>query len=307
MDTLNVRWQNYKKFALKNKHLRNLLPIEQAILDTIDSGLNPDDAFITRPVEICFDYNTLRERENYWINKHDTRNPRKGFNSYRGGGGGPKIHLPIGIIAGYIAKGFKATKIAGLFFTEQNILIGRKTVSRRIDEYWGGFDKARQLFLKPVLKELIKSGYNSHDISVAFGKKGRNIVERLIPSLFDVDSFGEARRVFLVEIIEKLIIEGLGPVGMAKRLKNFGENEIAARISEEWGSLREAQKVLWRPIIIQSFKDGMSGPDILLSLGYKESTAKKKHNQIFERLFWGMSTEEVKEFAMSYPLYLLEI
>ncbi|MHA2282905.1 MAG: hypothetical protein ACXAC5_18845 [Promethearchaeota archaeon] len=306
LDSLNVRWQNYKKFALKNRNLRNLLPVEQAILDAIDSGQNPDKVFIVKPVEICFDYNTLRIREDYWINKHDTKNPVKGFNSYRGGGGGPKINLPIGIIASYIAKGLKATKIARLFFTEQNILVGRKTVSRRIDEYWGGFNEARARFLKPVLEKLIKTGFNSNDIIEAFGKKGRNIADRLIPSFFNVDSFGEARRKCLLENIESLIIEGLGPAGMAKRLKYFGEKEIASRITEEWGSLKEAQKTLWRPIIIQSFKDGMSGPDILVSLGYKESTAKRKHNQIFTRLFWGMSTEDVREFALSFPLHLLE-
>ena len=303
LDTVNVRWRNYKEFALKN---RNLLSLEQAILDTIDSGQNPDDAFVVKPVEICFDYNTLRIREDYWINKHDTRNPLKGFNTYRGGGGGPKIHLPIGIIAGYIAKGLKVTKIANLLFTEKNILVGRKTVSRRINEYWEGFNKARELFLKPVLEELIKTGFNSNDIIEAFGKKGRNIVERLIPSFFNVETFSEARSKFLVEIIEKLIIEGLGPVGMAKRLKYFGEKEIASRIAEEWGNLKKAQKELWRPIIIQSFRDGISGPDILISLGYKESTAKRKHNQIFTRLFWGMNTEEVKEFALSIPLNQLE-
>ncbi|MFX1280789.1 MAG: hypothetical protein ACFFA3_15545 [Promethearchaeota archaeon] len=306
LDTVDVRWQNYKEFALKNRHSGNLLPIEQAILDTIDSGQNPDDAYVVKPVEICFDYKTLRIREDYWINKHETRNPLKGFNTYRGGGGGPKIHLPIGIIASYIAKGLKVTKIANLLFTEKNILVGRKTVSRRINEYWGGFDKARELFLKPVLEDLIKTGFNSNDIIEAFGKKGRNIVDRLIPSFFNVETFSEARRKFLVEIIEKLIIEGLGPVGMVKRLEHFGEKEIASRIAEEWGNLKKAQKELWRPIIIQSFRDGISGSDILISLGYKETTAKRKHNQIYARLFWGMRTEEVKEFALSIPLDQLE-
>ena len=302
LDPLSVRWQNYKDFSLKNRDSGSLLPIERVIVNAIEMGKNPDDTFLVKPVEICFDYNTLRIREDYWINKHDTRNPNKGFNSYRGGGGGPKIHLPIGIIVGYVAKGFKATKISKLLLDEHNILVGRRTVSRRINEYWGGLFDARRRFLRPVLEELIKTGYNSNDIVKAFGKKGRNIVDRLIPSIFGVDSFNKARGIYLLRIIEKLVIEGLGPVAMARRLEYFGEAEIVNRIAEEWGSLKQAQEILWRPIIIQSFRDGMSGPDILLSLGYKETTAKKKHNQIFTRLFWGMKTEDVRIFANSFRL-----
>jgi len=305
LGSINSRWGNYKRFAEKHRHSRYILPIEEAILQAKDSGKDFDMAFIIKPIEICFDLNTLRTREDFWIQRHDTMNPAKGFNCRGGGGGSPKVNLPLDLLIKYIAKGYHVTEIANALRRHHRIFVNRKTVSRRINEYFGNYYKARERFLKPVLEHLLKEGYNSNDISAAFGTRGRNIIDRLIPQLFNVKSFKDARRLFLTEILEDLIIEGLGQTAMANRLDGFGWTEIDNAIKNEWGSLKDAQKTLWRPIIIQRFKDGWDGKDILLSLGYSATTVKAKYNKIFGRLFWGMTMEEVKNFAISFILHPL--
>lgn len=233
-------------------------------------------------------------------------NPVKGFNSRGGGSGGPKIHLPLEILIDYIARGYHITDITKFLLKDHGFSLGKNTVSRWIIEYFGGLEKARELFLRPVLEELMKEGYNSNDITEVFGTRGRNIVDRIIPQLFDSPSFREARRIFLIEILEDLIIEGLGQTAMADRLQRFGLTEIDNAIKEEWGSLKDAQKFFWRPIIIQRFKDGWNGKDILISLGYAKSTVRAKHDQIFARLFWGMSMSQVEDFAKSFLLHPLD-
>jgi len=295
LDSLKHRWSNYKFFAIKNKYSEYLLPIEEEILKVINMGLNPDRVFIIKPVDICFDYNTLRKREDYWINRHDTRNRKKGYNSNKGGGGGPKILIPMDIVAKYIASGYKATEITELLNKKYNIFVGCRTVSRRINEYWGNRLSAQKKFLKPVLVNLIIKGYSSNDIISTFGSHGRNIIDRLMPKIFDEMSFSEVRAYYLTEIIKKLIIKGLGQKEMAKKLRGFGEKEIYNRIIERWGSLKEARKELWIPIIIKKLRSNWTGKDIFISLGYSESTAISKHNEIMCRLFSGKNTKQARQ------------
>jgi hypothetical protein len=222
LSSVDSRWGNYKRFAEKHRNSQYILPIEEAILQAKDSGKDVDKAFIIRPIEICFDLNTLRAREDYWIQRHDTMNPTKGFNCRGGGGGSPKVILPMSLIIKYIAKGFHITEISRVLRSDYRIFVSRKTVSRGITEYFCNYYKAREGFLNPVLEGLLKEGYNSNDISTAFGTRGRNIIERLIPQIFNVESFREARRLFLIEILEDLIIKGLGQKAMADKLDGFG-------------------------------------------------------------------------------------
>ena len=298
-DPISIRWQNYKDLAEKHRYYKYKLTIEQAILNTIDRNIDPDSIFIIKPVEICFDLNTLRKRERYWVKRHNTTNPRTGYNSNKGGGGGPKASLPMIVIAKYIAYGYNIKKITTLLNKVHGIIIDRRTVSRRIVEYWKSKLNSQKAFLKPVLIQLIKDGYNTNDISEAYGSAGRNIIERYIPRLFNGMNFSQVRRRILIEIIKDLIIEGLGQEAMDKKFERFGWREIDNTIKEKWESLYNAQKLLWKPIIIKKLKAGWEGPEILMSLGYAKSTAYSKHNQIMKRLFGGMNTKQLKEFYLN--------
>ncbi|MFW9988607.1 MAG: hypothetical protein ACFFC3_08120, partial [Candidatus Odinarchaeota archaeon] len=306
LDSVNNRWSNYKRFAEKSRHSQNILPIEVAILQAKDSGNDVDQSFIIKPVEICFDLHTLRAREDFWIRRHETMNPTKGLNSRGGGGGGPKTIIPIDILIKYIARGYHISEIKKALVRNHGMFLGRKTVSRRINEYFGSYHKAQTRFFKPVLEQLLKEGYNSNDIIAAFKTRGRNIVDRLIPKFFGVSTFRDARRLFLINILEDLIIQGLGQKAMADKLEGFGLTEIYNAIKDEWGNLKEAQKALWRPVIIQRFKEGWKGREILVSLGYSSNTIRVKYNEIFERLFWGMTMNQVKNFAINFLLHPLD-
>jgi hypothetical protein len=292
-DTIETRWDWYKKVALRNKNNSNILPIYRSILNKMRMGISIDREFIIRPVDICFDVNTLAIRENYWIVRHNTQNPIKGYN-VKGGGVGIKLDVPIHEIAKFIAKGYNYNRMREQIYIKHKLKISMKTRGRRVDQYWGSKEKARKKFLKPVLEKLISMGYNSNDITNAFGIHGRNVIDRMIPRLFNNSSFSVVRRKHLINTIKPLILNGLGPVALNERLNLFGQKEIENAIKEEWGSLNEAQKILWKPIIINKIKNGELPLKILLDLGYSENTAKSQYNRVLKRLFKGMTYQELK-------------
>ena len=294
--SIEERLKNYIEFAEKKRYSPNILKIEQEILNIKDSGQNVYDIFIIIPVDICFNMNTLRKRENYWINKHKTLDFNYGYNSNQGGGGGPKIKLPMFLIAEYIAKGYYISEISDLLFNKFGFLIRKKTISRRIIEYWGGKYQAQKKFLKKVLIMIIEDGYKTNDIINAFGHRGRHLIERIFPRLFNGKTFTEVKKKILTRLVRQLIIEGMGQKKIVKELRRFGWTEINNCIKQEWGNLREARQILWKPLIMELLRNDISGPEIFMFLGYKNSTSINKHNQLIRSFFWGMNTEEAKQF-----------
>ena len=258
------------------------------------AGKDLDKLFIMRPVDICFDVNTLALREDYWIKKHKTQDPSKGYN-IKGGGVGIKLDVPISKIVKGIASGYNIEDTKDSISNSIGMNFSRKTVSRRIKQYWGGKKEARIRFLKPVLENIIRDGYKTNDIVHSFGSFGRNIVERVIPQMFEQKSFSEVRRDYLKKALKKYITMGLGLKAIDRKMKYHGLTEINNAIKEEWGSLDLAQKRLWKPIIIAKIRNGEHPNKILIYFGYSENTAKSQYNRVFKRLFKGMTYNQIKE------------
>ncbi|MHA2289749.1 MAG: hypothetical protein ACXABG_13270 [Promethearchaeota archaeon] len=294
LGTLEDRWSWYKKDALKNSNDPNVTPFHRRILEFIRLGRNPDNEFIVRPVDICFDVNTLAMREDYWIKKHKTQHPSKGYN-IKGGGVGIKLDVPISKVVSGIACGYNIEDIRKSLSSSMGLNFSRKTVSRRVKHYWGGKKEARRCFLKPVLEKIIKDGYKTNDIIQSFGKHGRNIVERAIPQLFEYKTFSEIRRNYLKQDLIKFIKMGLGPKAIDKQMQNHSLTEINNTIKEEWGSLDLAQKFLWKDLIISKIRNGEHPNRFLKEFGYSENSAKSQYNRVLQRLFNGMTYKQIKE------------
>jgi hypothetical protein len=145
LGTLEDRWRLYKKDALKNSNDPNVTPFHRRILETIRLGRNPDNQFIIRPVDICLDVNTLAMREDYWIKKHKTQDPLKGYN-IKGGGVGIKLDVPISKVVNGIACGYNIEDIKESLSSSMGLNFSRKTISRRVKHYWGAKTKQEDVF-----------------------------------------------------------------------------------------------------------------------------------------------------------------
>jgi len=159
----------------------------------------------------------------------------------------------------------------------------------------GGKNETRKRFLKPVLEKLIRDGYKTNDIIHSFGNNGRNIVDRIIPQLFENKSFSEVRRNYLKNDLKKFITMGLWPKAIDEKLNNHNLTEINNAIKEEWGSLDLAQQKLWKGLIASRIRNGDHPTKFLVDFGYSENSAKSQYNRVLQRLFNGMTYKQIKE------------
>ena len=90
----------------------------------------------------------------------------EGINIKLGGGARKSayVFLPLYDIIGLISLGFSMKAITSLMKEHYGIHCHEETVRKRIIEFFGGWDKAQQMFLKPVVEALTYEGYNHREI-----------------------------------------------------------------------------------------------------------------------------------------------
>lgn len=296
-DTLERRWERYKTHA-NNDFMENQ-KIHNAILKIQISGKKPDDFFIREVIEVHFDDIFMRKRERFWIAKEKTQDPKIGFNTNKGGEGRSKIRISMRVLIKNLALGYGASHIARIISDHQEYTISKNTIRRRINEYWGNYKKAKEMFLKPVLEGLIADGFRSKDIISAFGTRGRNIVETKIPLYLNGMTFLEVRRNYLLNKLTKILPYVSIEDKVFSQLKNFGRVEIINLINKTWGGFHKAQIKLRQSIVIELLRDNMEGPAIFSTLGYSNSYSYNHHNDLMQKLF-GLNTELARCFFTSY-------
>ena len=296
-DTLENRWEWYKSKA-NNENIENQ-KIHDVILKIQNSGRNPDDFFIREVIEVHFDDLLMRKRERYWIAKDKTQDPKIGFNTHKGGGGGTQIRINMKTLIKYLALGYGPSYIARTISHHRGYIISKNTISRRINEYWGSYEKAQETFLKPILECLIIDGFRSNEIIKAFGKKGRNIMEVKIPLFFNGMSFLEIRRNYLIKKLSKKLPFISIEEKIFSQFRNFGRREIINLINNKWGGFQIAKRKLRQPIVIKLLRADWSGPAIFTALGYTDSHAYNHHNELMQILF-ELNTELARCFFNNF-------
>ncbi len=307
MDDLESRWEWYKDIALdddtENQRIHNAIAdiATKYGADEIDGDI--DDWFKREVVEVHWDPNSMRQRERDWIKKDNTRDPSLGFNTKPGGEGGRKIHIPIRLLAECIAKGLKVSEIK-IELEYHGIYVSINTIHNRMNERYGGFIEAREIFLKPVIKQLIMEGYRRQDINKCFKTKTKDFLRSLIPILFEVPSYTVLRKQYLLEMVSTILKTGIKDITYAKVhsfLPLFGQREIIRLIEGKWGGISSAKIQFGREIAIYLFRKEASDEYIIKVLGYAESTvsSKAKRELMFKRLFNGMTADEAREHFTS--------
>jgi len=237
------------------------------------------------PIEVCFDLLTLLQREKFYISNARKTNPSMCFNIAPGGGGFRLVdYISLNDLIVGLAKGYTLNAIAA----DLGVSLG--AVSKFCQKFWGGYYDSLDLFLKPVVEELIKMGYDRKYIAAALGgednrdkpyKSGhyrfttqtltRYSCERWWP---DCKDWGDVQEKFLKEIFESLVLKGYSYKDMVEELVAFNDKQqlkyrFRKLFKDEKGSgLGAARRILLKPLL-KSLLPNDTDADIIEKLNLK--------------------------------------
>ncbi len=273
--SLAKRWykhiKNYKASSLNPDSLDFFIfKLEE---DLINQGYTNSQAygiinsrFERIPVEVCFDLLTLLQREKFYISNARKINPSMCFNIAPGGGGFRLVdYIPLNDLIVSLAKGYTLNAIV------DDLGLSMGAISKFCQKFWGGYYDSLDLFLKPVVEELIKKGYDRKYIAAALGgeenrnkpyKSGhyrfttetltRYCCERWWP---DCNDWGDVQEKFLKEIFESLVLKGYDYKDMVEELEAFNDKQqIKYRLAKMFkdnisSGLGAARRILLKPLL----------------------------------------------------------
>lgn len=277
------RWYHYKQDALKYGKTQL---IHQLISDLHNAGINIDDAFDWKILEICWTDNKLRKREDDWINQLNANNSLiGGLNTLPGGGGGPKVKLPRSILIPYIARGLWQEEIRGKIKKDHGMKLTKDVIHQRIVDYWGSMEEARKKFLKPIFKYLIRHGYSSIFLGNNVFQRDRHTIKNWCIEFWD-KTYEVKRGELLKEYLKKLIIQGWEYREIDKRVKGIPWSTINDQIIKWWEGLKKARELFMKPLIAKSLSNSLKPLKIAKMLGHDDIDRVRK----FIGVFWGIQT-----------------
>ncbi len=275
--TLKKRWSGH----LKNKKRYRLNPnsldffIFNLRMDLLNQGYSQSESysilnerFIKIPIEVCFDLYTLVQREQFYISYAKENEPDKCFNIAPGGGGINWIdHIPLGDLLIGLAKGHSLNTISN------NLYVSISCISKRINDFWGGYYKALDLFLKPLVEQLIKKGYDRKYISAALGgeENRQNDYEhnsfRLTSQTLtkycckrwwtDCNNWDEVQELLLKDIFASYVLKGYNYKKIANEMEGFHNyQQVKFRMSKLFNDkrsrgLQAARRILLKPLLLK--------------------------------------------------------
>lgn len=145
------------------------------------------------------------------------------------------------------------------------------SLSHYVNNFWGGYYSALDLFLKPVVEELIKKGYDRKYIAAALGGEDNRAKAykyghyRLTSATLtryclerwwtDCNNWGDVQEKFLKDIFESLVIKGYSYEMMVEELEAFHDRQqIKYRMvklfkDDTSSGLRAARRILLKPLL----------------------------------------------------------
>jgi len=273
------RWYHYKKDALE--YYKPQI-IHQLIRDLNNAGVNVDDAFGHKILEFCWTDSKLRTREDEWIDELDAKNPLiGGCNTASGGSGGSKVSIPRSIFIPYIASGLWQEEIRQSIIKDHKITLTPDVVRQRIIDYWGSMSEARKMFLKPILRVLLKHGYSSEYLGTYVFNRSRRTISNWCQEFWEM-TFEEKRNECLKSYLRDLIIEGLEYREIDEKVKGMPWSTINDQIIKWWGRLKLAREELMKPMIAEALSAFLEPLQIAEELGHEDTERVRK----FIHIFW---------------------
>jgi hypothetical protein len=202
------------------------------------------------------------------------------------------------------------------------------TIWVRIKDYWGSYEKAQILFLRPMLKLLITIGFKLYEINEAFGRFMHDAIKTLFGGYsfrqlreMDNDDWDSLNYEFLpsrtITGQVKYMIPGLDLKNLILRYKNaisaikdplideflsvYSEDAARQQIIyqiqqqldyEDW---IDARRHIAGTYIIRKLKENVLKPkEIYMSIGYDEPSS-HSHTSLTKIFFFGLTTNRLIE------------
>lgn len=211
-------------------------------------------------LEIHYEYNTLFERERFYIKNLETT--KRGLNEYEGGGLQKKfIRLPLYDIAMLIALGKNKAQITDVLNKMYPFNVSKLTVSNRIQAFFGGWYEAQIKFLKPIIEQLFLDGFSGHDIY----RFVEDVSGQHQDAWFNDWRWGD---VFL-DVDIKRVKNQLESEG----LTDFKDVNLIDRIDKRYFGIPQSQWIKWAV-------ENVSGKEIKKNLGFSGKTITEIYKKI---------------------------
>ncbi|KKM64861.1 hypothetical protein LCGC14_1497080, partial [marine sediment metagenome] len=277
--------------TLKNIHERFNLYIRGAIglnfqgsiydaIRALDAnGIDPNDAFMLELMEINWNPFDLVIAERSWIAATLAMDPLIGFNIHPGGSGylTQSSAIPSQILIPYIAKGFNEKEILVALQNNRGLTsLSYDMVVESIQKRWGSLKEAQEIYLTPILKQLIEFGYNNEDLTNIFGLTGRGkstIAKKWIPRFLGFKSFTDARNNLIEDKLAKLIMKGYSLAQIYQAFPAMSSHSVRDHIEKNWGgSIEKARIILLKPYFDFFFANMYTDANIIKRLGFDETS-----------------------------------
>ncbi|MFX1297200.1 MAG: GIY-YIG nuclease family protein [Promethearchaeota archaeon] len=262
----------------------------------------------------------LDEKEREYIEKYKSfvgkYGNKFGYNLTPGGESGKYLALDKELLEVLISEGLTLKEIA------KELGVKRKTVTRRLEDYWGfTIDEARDFFGvkelfeerkknvlsraqreknpnyimvdEGLLKLLITNNYTLSQISEIL-KINEATVKNKIKELWGSKmTIVKVRKSFLKKYMEQLIKENFTAEEIAKEL-NISSDTFFRYVREFWGTtFRLARKLFRKPILKILIRKGLPTNKICQELGIGRRTL-----YYYTKDYWGLSLDEARDFFM---------
>lgn len=285
------RWYHYKNDALKYGQTQE---IHNLIRDLDNACVNINDAFGWKILEICWTDSKLRVREDYWIDELDAKNSLiGGLNTFSGGSGGPRVSIPRSILIPYIASGLWQEEIRQSIIRDHRITLTPDIVRQRIIDYWGSISEARKMFLKPILRVLLKHGYSSEYLGTYVFRRSRRTISNWCQEFWEM-TFENKRNVLLKDYLRDLIIEGLEYREIDEKVKGMPWSTINDQIIKWWERLKLAREDFMKPMIAEALSAFLEPLQIAEELGHDDIERVRK----FIHIFWNFPNSNKGDWTL---------
>lgn len=158
-------------------------------------------------------------------------------------------------------------------------------VVESIQKKWGSLKEAQEIYLAPILKQLIEFGYNDEEITAKFGPAGRGgsvVSLSWIPRFLGFKSFIEAHNTLIKEKLKKLIMKGYSIAQIYQAFPAMSEHSVRDHIRKIWGGgIEKARTILLKPYLDFFFMNMYPDADIIKRLSFDETVPLifKQHNK----------------------------
>ncbi len=220
-------------------------------------------------IEICWTDGKLRTTEDYWVKYFLKIYPNRVVNQVPGGGGGPLFDIPRSLLIIYIAKGFSGPEIRDALNKKFGWNISKDLIYKKANAYWDSIGRARRIFQKPILRQLLTWGYSATYLGDNLYPRHRVTMKNWCVKFWGLN-YKEARLKFLQKFVHSMILKGYNSYEMDEKLLGVPWSTIRHEYIPIWWNtnLTGARVKLLKPVLAQCLANKLTLKEIRQKLEF---------------------------------------